>query len=79
MELDQTLEKEADELAADYLIPKADMRRFSPTMYTKEEEIVAFAEEIGIYSGIVAGRLQHDGIIPMNRCAKLKEKYVISF
>ncbi len=27
--------------------------------------------------GIVAGRLQHEGIIAQNRCSKLKEKYVV--
>jgi len=33
-------------------------------------DIVAF------HPGIVAGRLQHEGIIPQKRCSKLKEKYV---
>lgn len=54
-----------------------DKRRFAPTKYTSDDEILAFAKEIGIHPGIVAGRLQHDKIIPPNRCSKLKEKYVI--
>lgn len=33
--------------------------------------------KIGIHPEIVAGRLQHDGIIEQNRCSQLKEKYVI--
>lgn len=78
MELDNTLEKEADEFASNYLIPKEQMKRFAPDRYTTDEEIVAFAREIGIHPGIVAGRLQHEKIIPMNRCSQLKEKYVIS-
>lgn len=42
-----------------------------------DDEIVEFAKTIGIHPGIVAGRLQHEGVIAQNRCSKLKEKYVI--
>ena len=77
MNINQNLETEADKFAADYLIPPADYRRFAPTKYTSDNEIVEFAKSIGIHPGIVAGRLQHERIIPQNRCAKLKEKYVI--
>lgn len=77
MEMENTLEKEADEFAANYLVPKAQMKRWAPNQSTTDEEIIAFAKEIGIHPGIVAGRLQHDRIIPQNRCAQLKEKYVI--
>ncbi|WP_454970911.1 hypothetical protein [Dorea sp.] len=48
-----------------------------PTRYTSDDEIVEFAKSVGIHPGIVAGRLQHEGIIAQNRCSKLKEKYVI--
>lgn len=78
LELDNTLEKEADEFASNYLISKTQMKQFSPSKYTTDEEIIAFAKLIGIHPGIVAGRLQHDKIIPPNRCAHLKEKYVIA-
>ena len=54
-------------------------KQFSPNRYTTDEEIVAFAKSIGIHPGIVAGRLQHEKIIPPNRCSHLKEKYVFSF
>lgn len=77
MDADSALEQEADTFAADYLIPPAELRKFAPTNYTSDDEIVAFARLIGIHPGIVAGRLQHDKIIPLNRCAKLKEKYSI--
>lgn len=71
------LEEEADKFAKNYLIAPSDLKHFSPSKYTSDDEIIKFAEQIGIHPGIVAGRLQHDGIIPRNRCAKLKEKYII--
>ena len=79
MELNNALEKEADEFASSYLISKAQMKQFSPSKYITDEEIAAFARSIGIHPGIVAGRLQHEKIIPPNRCAHLKEKYFFDF
>lgn len=79
MELDNTLERDADAFASNYLISNAQMKQFSHNKYTTDEEIVAFAKSIGIHPGIVAGRLQHEKIIPPNRCSHLKEKYVFSF
>lgn len=70
------LELEADKFATNYLISPADFKRFAPTKYTSDEDIVGFAHSIGIHPGIVAGRLQHEKIIPPNRCSKLKEKYI---
>ena len=73
----EALEEDADNFATNYLIPPAALRKFAPTKYTSDEEIIRFANSIGIHPGIVAGRLQHEGIIPQNRCSKLKVKYVI--
>lgn len=77
MEINKSLEDEANSFAADFLIPKAALKQFAPNRFTSDEEIEAFADLIGIHPGIVAGRLQHEQIIANNRCAKLKEKYVI--
>ena len=55
------------------------MKLLSPNEDTTDEEIVAFAKSIGIHSGIVVGRLQHEKIISHDRCANLKEKYIFSF
>ncbi len=79
IDINNKLEIEADRFAANYLIPPSDYRRFAPSMYTSDDEIVEFAKAIGIHPGIVAGRLQHEGIIAQNRCSKLKEKYVVVF
>lgn len=77
MEMNKSLEDEADLFASDYLIPKVAMKKFNPDKYTTDEEVEAFADSIGIHPGIVAGRLQHDKIIAKNHCAEFKEKYVI--
>jgi len=77
VEVNKQLEEDADNFAKNYLIPQAALRKFAPSKYTTDDEIVAFAKTIGIHPGIVAGRLQHDGIIAPNRCSKLKEKYKI--
>ena len=76
-EVNKQLEEEADNFATNYLIPASDFRRFSPTKFTSDAEILAFAKSIGIHPGIVAGRLQHEGILLPNRCSKFKEKYDI--
>ena len=77
IDYNNALEDEADTFASNYLIPPNELRRFAPTKYTSDKEIVEFAKSIGIHPGIVAGRLQHEKIIPQNRCSKLKEKYTI--
>lgn len=76
-QVDDELELEADTFATNYLIPPDKLRAFAPSRYTSDEEICRFADSIGIHPGIVAGRLQHEKIIPPNRCSKLKEKYII--
>lgn len=75
--IDAELEKDADDFAQNYLVPENDYRKWSPTPYTTDAEIVAFAKSIGIHPGVVAGRLQHDQIIPQSRCVNLKQKYKI--
>ena len=78
-ELNNKLEKDADEFAANYLIPKVYMNKLTSNRYITDEEIVTFAKSIGVHPGIVVGRLQHENIIPPNRCSYLKEKYIFSF
>ena len=77
IDINNNLEIEADKFATNYLISPADYKRLAPSRYISDDEIVEFAKTIGIHPGIVAGRLQHEGIIAQNRCSKLKEKYVI--
>jgi addiction module HigA family antidote len=77
IEVNKQLEEDADNFATNYLIPISALRRFAPSKYTTDAEIIAFAKAIGIHPGIVAGRLQHEGILMPNRCSKFKEKYDI--
>ncbi len=77
MDINNNLELEADKFAMKYLSSPADYKRLAPTRYISDEEIVEFAKSIAIHPGIVAGRLQREGIIAQNRCSKLKEKYMI--
>lgn len=74
-DIDERLEIEADEFARNYLIPANNYKQFAPNQYTSDEEIIEFAKSIEINPGIVAGRLQYEGIIPQYRCASLKKRY----
>lgn len=76
-QVNNVLEEDADKFAQDYLIPPDEYRRFAPTYFTSDAEIISFAKRIEIHPGVVAGRLQHDKIIAQNRCSKLKVKYQI--
>ena len=75
--IDDKLEVEADCFAQNILIPAKEYRQFAPSKYTSDAEIIAFARRISIHPGVVAGRLQHDGIIAPNRCSALKQQYKI--
>ncbi len=51
------LEVNADKFAADFLIPE----KYNPVIesFTRDEDIISLAEELGIVAGIVAGRYQY--------------------
>ena len=76
LESEKTKENEADSFAQDTLIPPYRLRQFlvpdhKPTL----QQIERFAESIDIAPGIVVGRLQHDGVLPMNYGNGLKVRY----
>jgi len=56
----QEREDEADRFASDSLLPPDDYLRFVASGGFSKTEIQAFASEVGIDSGVVVGRLQHD-------------------
>lgn len=68
-------EEEADAFARNILIPPADYKVFRSTTRPTLGEVESFAAHIGIAAGIVVGRLQHDGILPMNTGNGLKVRY----
>ncbi len=58
-EATKTKEEEADRFAREFLIPPEDAAKLG-TLKTKEQ-VICFAEQLGIAPGIVVGRLHHDG------------------
>lgn len=67
-----TKEKQADEFARDWLIPANRYRVFCRLGAFSCAAANRFAFEIGIASGIVIGRLQHDRYLARSQCNELK-------
>ncbi len=67
-------EEEANEFAADFLIPSEFKSEFLQ-LHANAIEIIRFSMKIGISPGIVVGQLHHLGIIPHNYLNKLKRHY----
>ncbi len=74
-ELDKD-EQEADQFAANILIPPNDYNAFVRNGLFYPQNIEEFAGNLGIDPGIVVGRLQHDGHIENSWHNKLRTKYV---
>ena len=69
-------EEEANEWAANFLIPPKEFKRFvSQGSFTKAE-IGAFAGKLALSPGIVVGRLQHDKLLDHAYCNDLKRRLV---
>lgn len=63
-QLNEAKEKEADEFAANLLIPQDKYNSWTRGRAFFDEALIkAFAQDAGIHPGIVAGRLQHDGLL----------------
>jgi hypothetical protein len=73
-ELDGKNEEEADAFAQDFLINPKDASTL-PFLAHTTAEVTAFARKIGVAPGIVVGRMQHDGHLPMNYLNGLKVRY----
>jgi HTH-type transcriptional regulator / antitoxin HigA len=74
--LDPDLEKEANEFAANLLIPPGcGYEQFEESLITPTS-LRTFSSRIGVAPGIVVGRLQKDGVIPwQSTLNKLKVRY----
>ena len=60
-------EEQANQFSSEWLIPSDQYKNFYPRgNYFSKVEIKEFARKINIAPGIVVGRLQHDGRMPMN-------------
>lgn len=70
----QVLEEEANQFAADILIPPQLLQAFISFGVVDSEYVKKFAEAIGIAPGIVVGRLQRDGILEPHMGNALKQR-----
>lgn len=66
-------EAEADQFAADQLIPRADYARMMTEVQTTKD-LERFAKEIQMHPGIIIGRLQHEEVIHFSQFNEYKEK-----
>lgn len=69
---DDETEAEANEWAANFLVPRKDWQRFIVEGVFTAARVRQFAEEQGIAPGVLVGRLQSQGILPRNRLNSLK-------
>lgn len=67
-------EERADRFACDMLIPSRAYRQFIGEWDGSVQSIISFADSIGVGSGIVVGRLQHEGKLPFSRLNHLKQR-----
>lgn len=65
-------ERQADEFASDFLIPK-ERARVLRTIGSLDE-VEMFADDLGIHPGVVVGRLQHEGIWPHTHGNGLRQR-----
>ena len=72
-ENDEEDEAEANEWAAEFLIPRNDWRGFVQAAMFEAGDVRNFATEQGIAPGIVVGRLQHKKLISWGYLNELKE------
>ncbi len=72
MGMDDEKENEANLFAADCLIPRSAYKPLIKSSSFSKVNIRDFASQLGIAPGIVVGRLQHDGYLPLNHCNDLK-------
>lgn len=67
-------EEEANQFAADLLIPRLEYKRLLASAPFTESALRRFARDSGIAPGIVVGRLQHDGQLPHSHLNGLKRR-----
>lgn len=68
--IEDVKEKEANKWAGEFLIP-SEFDEILPQLQSKSQ-VTAFAKHINLHPGIVVGRLQHEGYIPLDWMNGLK-------
>lgn len=70
-------EEEADNFAANMLIPGEKYKAFRESGELTEARICEFAKSVGVDPGIVVGRLQKEGVVPYHQFNQLRQVYAI--
>lgn len=70
-------EKEADNFAADILIPPAEYTHFLADIPLTRLKVINFAKSIGIKPGNIVGRLAHEGKANWKKIANLRDRLII--
>lgn len=65
---------EADQFASDFLIPEGMLEDFADRGMFVDSSIRSFADELGVSTGIVVGRLQHERHIRFNQFNHLRSR-----
>jgi HTH-type transcriptional regulator / antitoxin HigA len=68
-------EEEANNWAANFLIPQAALQAFMARFRGTPSEVLSFSEAQGIAPGIVVGQLQSRGVLGYNQMNHLKERF----
>jgi len=71
-------EEQANQFAADQLIPPKEYQRFFHNKVFSQHSITKFAEELEVHRGIVAGRLCHDNKLSWAAASQLRQKLKFS-
>ncbi|MFN0215798.1 MAG: HigA family addiction module antitoxin [Saprospiraceae bacterium] len=72
--MDDEKEREANEFAANYLIPARDYKTFVAQGDFSESAILRFADSVETHPAVVAGRISHEGLIHYSEAAAFKIK-----
>ena len=72
--LDEAKEHEANEFAANWLLPARDFGAFAMTGDFSETAISRFAESVQMHPAVVAGRLAHEGLAHFSIAAPFRVK-----
>lgn len=68
-------EQEADQFAADTLIPPDAFERLRTLAPYSRDRVMRFASELGVAASIVVGRLQHEGLLPHRDLNDLRTRF----
>jgi HTH-type transcriptional regulator/antitoxin HigA len=71
---DSAEERDANEFAANMLVPRSEYEALVARTPLSHGVITDFARRIGVAPGVVVGRLQHDGHVPFTHFNTLKKR-----